>query len=123
MKSESARKSELVKVSRAFGDYARRIEDQFTVGMPDIIYGIKDGPTCLIEAKLIESGSFGPTPRQKIELERWHNPRQGRISLLLGFDDDGYFYLHDVVDRTRAVDCMISYDNEPFHFFIRRYLR
>lgn len=130
MKNESRYKSELVKQGRAFGDYARRIEDQFAVGVPDILYGIEGGPTLLIEAKIIKGSTFGPSPRQYEELRRWAESGHGwevktRLSLVLGFDE-GYMYIqyyHGSDAGLTRDQCFPSDPGEKFPLFIRRFLK
>lgn len=117
---ESWYKTKLVKEGRQFGDYARRIEDKFSVGMPDILYRVKDGSAILIEAKMITGPTFGPEPRQLIELERWY--RAGGLGLMLGFADDAY-YLSYVCDPVQVKNCVVSDPGETFPLFIRRFLK
>lgn len=128
VKTENKLKSELVKEARRFGDYARRIEDKYTVGMPDILYGVEGGPTLLIEAKMItEKNGFAPTPRQHHELELWEKSGYGwngqlRFGALLGFAN-GLYYLHPVDVYARISDCLVSDAGEIFPLFLRRYLK
>lgn len=63
-------KRHLVRQARAEGCYARRFEDQFSVGFPDTMFIPKGGPVFFIEVKRVEGAKFGPSPRQLIELER-----------------------------------------------------
>lgn len=67
---EADYKRAIVKMVKANNpdNYARRIEDKFGVGFPDLIVRIDEGPVCFIEAKIIEGASFSPSPRQYIEL-------------------------------------------------------
>lgn len=121
---ESYYKTKLVKEGRRFGDYARRMEDKYAVGLPDILYGPNvhpSGATCLIEAKMINGATtFAPTPRQYVDLLRFDGP--GRASLMLGFQDGRYF-IHNYADVILVKDCLVSDPGEPFPLFIRRFLK
>lgn len=67
---ESDFKGEIVKKIRAEGGYGRRIEDQFAVGIFDVILIPKGGPVFFVEAKVIRSSNWGASTRQMIELQR-----------------------------------------------------
>lgn len=125
MKTESDLKTKFVKDLRSVdGWYATRIEDQYTVGRPDILVAVPWGPTLMIEAKVVKHQIFGPTPRQWIELQRFVTAvsHGGRRSLVLGFKE-GRMYLCDAADQVRLGDCLKSDMDEPPHIFIVRFLR
>lgn len=124
MKTESELKTEFVKKLRSVnGWYATRIEDQYTVGRPDILVGVLYGPTLMIEAKVVKHQIFGPTPRQWVELQRFAlgSPHAIRRSLVLGFKE-GRMYLCEAADQVRLGDCLKSDMDEPPHLFIMRFL-
>lgn len=122
-KLESELKSELVKACKADAYcYARRLEDQYAVGLPDLIIAPGGLPTCLIEAKRVEHRKFAPTPRQYIELARFNNSPSFRRGLILGFKD-GLFYLHNYVEEITIDKCEASDPGEAFPMFLRRFLR
>lgn len=122
-KDESDYKSELVKAGRAFGDYARRLEDRYTVGMPDILYAPKDSVlTLLIEAKLVTGGILSPSPRQGYELDLWNKSGKDRLGLVLGFEKD-IMYLTSDLSGAKIGLCARSDPGEPFYHFIRRFLK
>jgi hypothetical protein len=102
--------------------YARRIEDQYAVGLPDLIVAPEGFPTCMIEAKRVEHRKFAPSPRQYIELGRFDNAPASRRSLILGFKD-GLYYLHNYVEEITIDDCEVSDTGETFPMFLRRFLR
>lgn len=119
-KTENELKTELVKKIRAVpGWYARRLEDQYAVGLPDMLVGMPDGPGFLIEAKRVEHQSFGPTPRQMIDLLRWEDGKS-RGSVLLGFKE-GRYYLHPVAERAIIGGCVAGYPGESFNDQLTRY--
>ncbi len=129
---ESNHKTKLVKDLRLAGWYARRIEDQYAVGIGDMIVGIPFGPTVMVEAKMVAHQSFGPTPRQMIELDRWSrrgqmgkvitdfgDPVMARLSWVLGFKN-GLMYLHTAQEQVKLEDCMAQTPGEhPVEFFTR----
>jgi hypothetical protein len=130
LKSESDLKTEFVNsVKQVPGWYATRIEDQYRVGIPDILIGIPYGPSVMIEAKRVAHQSFGPSARQWIELQRWdtapfHDNGQHvlRMSWLLGFKE-GVMYLHTAADQVKIGDCLASTPGELPHNFILRFLQ
>lgn len=125
---ESNHKTKLVKALKERGWYARRIEDQYAVGIPDILVGIPFGPTLMVEAKMVAHQSFGPTPRQMIELDRWTKRGRDavggeditfRLSWVLGFKN-GLMYLHTAQEQVKLEDCMAQTPGEhPVEFFTR----
>lgn len=125
---ESNHKTKLVKELRAAGWYARRIEDQYGVGIPDIVVGIPFGPTVMVEAKMVPHQSFGPTPRQLIELNRWSDRAKSqsvysphyRLSWILGFKE-GLMYLHTAVEQVKIGDCLAQLPGEPAAEFFTRF--
>lgn len=74
----------VVAAQRRAGGYARRIEDQYAVGIPDLIIGVPDRGLMMVEAKVFTGSTFGPTPRQFVELCRIEDG--GGTAALLGFN-------------------------------------
>lgn len=70
MRTESTVKAEMVRKARLSSWYARRFEDQYAVGIPDLTLIPVGGPVYWIEMKLLKGTTFGPTPRQAEELVR-----------------------------------------------------
>ena len=95
MKNENECKTAFCTDMRATGGFARRIEDQYGVGIPDMLCVPRGGPVFLIEAKIIRSPRWGATPRQGIELKRWQDVTDTRgngtvaYACELGFDPEG----------------------------------
>lgn len=128
-KSENELKTALVKDLQKAGWFARRLEDQYGVGLFDMLVGIPFGPTVAIEAKRVEHQSFGPTLRQKIELDRFVNNSdevvdaayvQFRMSWLLGFKE-GLMYLYTAADTAKLSDCVAQLPGEPAAQFFTRF--
>jgi hypothetical protein len=127
-KTENELKTALIKDLRNAGWYARRLEDQFAVGLMDMLVCIPYGPTVAIEAKRIAHQTFAPTPRQYIELERFaahsitdmYPPR--RFSWLLGFQN-GLMYLHPLAKSAKIEDCLEQLPGEHPTVFIKRFLQ
>lgn len=70
MKNEADVKRAMVKDLKSRGCYARRIEDAFSVGFPDMVVLIPDYPFFPSEVKMIRGNKFGPTGRQHEEMNR-----------------------------------------------------
>lgn len=69
-KSEADIKRDVIAALKKEGGYGRRIEDQYSVGMPDTILIPKGGPVFFAEFKIIRAANWGATPRQFEELRR-----------------------------------------------------
>ncbi len=82
---------------------------------------------------MVAHQSFGPTPRQMIELDRWTKngqmgkvvtdfgtPVMARLSWVLGFKGK-LMYLHTAVEQVKLEDCMEQYLNEPPADFFKRF--
>lgn len=107
---ESDVKSALVKVVRFEGGYGRRIEDQFGVGILDTIIIPKGYPVFFIEAKIIKGKTFGPTPRQYIEMLEildadQHDLPSTAVPVLLGWMN-GVHYFRAPIQETTPDDCL-----------------
>lgn len=70
-KTENECKTAFCTDLRNSGGFGRRLEDQYGVGVPDMLCVPRGGPVFLIEAKIIRSASWGATPRQALELRRF----------------------------------------------------
>jgi hypothetical protein len=105
MTFESECKTKFIKNCRKIGAYARRIEDQFAVGVLDMIVVFEEYPVCFLEGKVVEHQSFGPTERQYVEgckilsLEGGHS-----IPLLVAWDKQGGFYIHEWTRKANITD-------------------
>jgi len=86
--SESTEKTRLIKQVKEAGGYGRRLEDQYGVGLLDMVVILPVLPVFFIEAKLVKSNSFEPTPRQAIEMDRINNVKGDAVALLIGIDID-----------------------------------
>lgn len=86
MKTEGEWKTVICSQLRDAGWYARRIEDQFGVGFPDMITKKINRVPMLVEAKMVRGRYFEPTARQLIDLRQLHNPPYC-YAILLGIDD------------------------------------
>lgn len=121
MSEESEKKTALVKAFKKLGHYGRRIEDQYGVGFPDLILGIKNYPMFVCEAKVIRNKTyFEPTPRQYVELTRLSLAPKHIVPCLLGFDGDE-LYLHKAAKRAIIVECVKKRDDETVIDFFKRF--
>lgn len=86
--NESQLKTKMVKKIKEEGGYARRLEDQFAVGIPDVIAILPNLPVIFIEAKIIRGQHFSASPRQALEIERLNTPSPSHaMAMLLGFKE------------------------------------
>lgn len=90
---ESELKTKLKEQAKKLGWYARRVEDQFAVGILDMIFVMPGGPTFFAEVKIVKSCKFGASDRQFIEMARIEkcaplDPPQYAYAILVGYDPD-----------------------------------
>ena len=94
----------MAKSMKEHGGYARRIEDQYAVGVMDMILIPLDLPVFMAEVKIVRGQTFGPTARQLLELERIRTVafKAGHvIPVMIGFKDATY-YFHE---PKQIIDC------------------
>jgi hypothetical protein len=109
--NESDYKTAIVKKAKKAGWYARRIEDKYGVGFPDMIIRPKRLPVCFIEAKIITGRQFSPSPRQYIELRDIDDTCS--IAIVLGiepFSDGAMYHFSLPVPVARIGECDYSLD-------------
>jgi hypothetical protein len=120
---ESTLKSKMAAEINATGNYARRFEDKFLIGFPDMMVIIRHLPVVFfIEAKMITSSTFEPRARQYLELERLGAGGVG-IPLLLGFRSYDEAYLSPLVVRARIADSTQKRPGEKYVDFISRFYK
>jgi len=116
--SESSIKRDMVKSMHEGGGYARRFEDQYTVGTYDMILIPLGLPAFFAEVKIIKDHVFGPTPRQAIELQRIIDAagQSGHvIAVMIGWKD-GVFYFSRPKMRINRIDCFsVTTSDMPFY--------
>lgn len=117
---ESKKKTALVKRIRKQGGFAKRIEDAYSVGFPDLVIIIPNGPVFFAEGKIIRGGFFAPTPRQGLELERIDISSGIAVPCLVGFDGEK-LYLHTRADRAKIDGCLLKRDDELEIDFFKRF--
>lgn len=114
-------------VKRMFAEkgYARRIEDQFSVGFPDLITIPRNGPTLFLEIKIIRGLSFGVTERQLIEIQRINDARRELCAFMVGYKD-GTFYYSPAAKSVKIQDCYRQQDclnlSQNLRYFVEHYL-
>ena len=118
--NESGVKSAIVKAIRDEGGYARRIEDQFSVGMPDLVLIPNRCPVVWAEVKLVSGRTFHPTQRQLIELHRLYRSPYS-IPIMIGWKA-GTHYISPPKITARLEECDAQEDGESIGDFIRRAL-
>lgn len=113
MMLESDAKRKIVENVKQRGGYARRIEDQFSVGFPDLIIQTSEKmPVFFVEAKIITGNTFGPTPRQYVEMGRLRVSKYA-VPVLAGWKN-GVWYFIDRCEKAHVTDCYLSPDGMDF---------
>lgn len=117
-KLENEYKAAIVASVNKAGGYATRVEDQYRVGLLDLILSLPQTGIVLAEAKRFTGNVFEPSPRQYIEMCRVDDG--GGVALLIGVKADRY-YLHGthrmaqtVKGRVLADHCVVQKDGEGF---------
>lgn len=82
---ESHLKTQLVRQCKERGWYARRFEDQYAVGVLDIIIVPTGFNTLFLEAKVTDGLKFAPTERQYIEGQRVLEASGHALPILVGW--------------------------------------
>lgn len=118
---ESDFKDQIVREIRKEGGYARRIEDRFSVGQPDMFLVPKLCPAIWVEAKIIRGNFLIPRPRQFIELQRIYRPPHC-ITYMIGWKDD-LMYIAPPDVKTHMMSCTVSELGETAGDFIRRAIK
>lgn len=110
--NEANFKRRIVDNIKARGGYARRIEDQFSVGFPDLIIQTSENmPVFFVEAKIVRGPVFGPSPRQYVEMKRLMVSRYA-VPVLAGWD--GKMLLHRRAVSAYVTDCFMQPDGCDF---------
>lgn len=108
-RSESQEKTMAVAEVIARGGYARRLEDQYTVGMPDMIVALRNYPVVMLEAKILRGNSFGPSPRQWVEMKRMMTSGCVHIfPMCMAFSNEGYHFatILEEVTELKSPTCL-----------------
>jgi hypothetical protein len=111
-------KRKMIKSMHEAGGYARRIEDQYAVGVYDTILIPHGLPVFMAEVKVIRGTHFGPTPRQMVELQRVTDVAalSGHvIPVMIGWQE-GVFYFHKPKMVINKTDCFsVTTSDVPFY--------
>lgn len=105
--TESDVKRKISEVMKENNGYARRLEDQYSVGIFDMLLIPKGLPVFTAEVKIIRANVFGPTPRQHIELLRLQEVAADGghvIPVMIGWQA-GNYYFHKPQARINKSDC------------------
>jgi hypothetical protein len=111
-------KRDMVKSMREGGGYARRLEDQYAVGIYDMVLIPPGLPVFTAEVKIIRANTFSPTPRQFVELQRIQFVAKDGghvIPVMIGFKD-GVYYFHKPKPIIERTDCFsVTTSDIPFY--------
>lgn len=122
---ESKAKTLLAKKLRDAGHYGRRHEDQFAVGILDLIIALKDDDvTYHCEAKIINGLQFKPRERQFTEALRINGlNNKGAVAILMGYkEEEKLWYIAKKFDKVvRLTDCVKQHAGEPFADLLNRW--
>lgn len=116
--NEAEVKRHMVKSMKESGGYGRRIEDQYGVGIFDIILIPFGLPVFMAEVKIVRISVFGPTARQQIELGRIKhvaNDKGHVIPIMIGWRN-GVYYFSPPKPIIRAEECFsVTTRDMTFH--------
>lgn len=121
---ESRVKTALVKKLKERGHYARRIEDQYGVGILDIVTAFKnDDKTWFIEVKIINGNYFGMTERQGIEALKLQKTGNSSVAVCVaGYNErEGTWYISAPTVKVHVDDCMKQETGELFENLLTRW--
>lgn len=121
MNEESEYKTALCNALKKEGTYARRIEDEFSVGFPDMIIIPPAAKIFFVEAKVVRAKFFDPSPRQYVELMRLSKSAHC-VACLLGFMG-GELYLHTITQRATLGGSTKKKDDETLTQFFNRFYK
>lgn len=126
-KLESFYKREMVKAVKAAGGYARRIEDQYGVGILDTIFKLPDTDVIFAEAKRFTHNQFALSGRQWIEAKQIVDA--GGYAASIGIRITGQeriFIFGCPLDKSGTVyarDCVAQEPGEDFVALLQRWYR
>lgn len=120
---ETKLKNKLIEEIKKEGGYARRIEDQFAVGMPDMVVCYHSTGLVLLEVKVAATikTAYGATPRQAIEIKRIVQAG-GKAALLGILTDYTEMALSPGLTATRIDREERRRGGETFERLLKRYL-
>ena len=122
--NEADVKRSIVKSMHEGNGYARRLEDQYAVGVYDMIIIPLGLPVFTAEIKIVRGDAFGPTPRQYIELGRIEKAAAlgGHvIPVMIGWKN-GVYYFHKTQTHIKCSDCFsVTTSDMPFYKQIALY--
>lgn len=103
--TEADEKRKIIQNMKDNGGYGRRIEDSYGVGIFDTILVPKGLPVFFAEIKMVRNTTFGPTPRQFVELQRIEKlVSECAIPVMIGIKGDTY-YFHPPSPKIDIRDC------------------
>lgn len=106
---EAGHKAVIAKTIKVAGGYARRIEDQYAVGILDMVVILPNSTiTFFAEFKMVRGLSFGMTPKQHDEaktITNAHNPHARAV--LVGIKDRVLYFSYPS-EKTSIKDAILS---------------
>lgn len=95
--NEADVKRRAVKILQDAGWYARRHEDQFGVGFPDMLIRGPKIDSIWAEWKVFDGNVFGPTLRQFVELQRIQAVHPRPCTCVIGYKRGVYWISRPVI--------------------------
>jgi len=121
VQSEADWKRWMVESCKAHGHYARRIEDQYAVGVLDCIFIVR-GHAVFAEVKRYKGNYFEPTPRQYVEMKRIIDA--GGNAVLIGCEP-GLVSFSPLTKQAHRADSLVRHyvmDFGPFPTMLINYM-
>jgi len=116
--NEADVKRKIIRSMKENGGYGRRLEDQFAVGLYDLLLIPKGLPVFTAEVKVFKDNLFGPTPRQLVELMDVRDVAANAghvIPLMIGYKN-GVFYFHKAAASIHYKNCFsVTTSEMNFH--------
>lgn len=127
---ESDHKTKMVATIKKRGGWARRIEDQYGVGILDMIVCTPHTGMFVVEAKRFTNKFFEPSPRQYVEALNVMNA--GGVAALVGFKGNKMYVANgnlanhtskSVKGRVYEEDCVVQRDDEDVYDTLIRWYK
>ena len=120
-------KRNMIKAMKDRGGYGRRIEDQYGVGIVDTVLIPRGLPVFFAEVKIVRAATFGPTPRQWVELQRITEAAEEKphaIPILIGYKVESktyYFHKPQVVVTCQECFSVTTSDMDFYDQLVQYY--
>lgn len=123
-KLESEHKTQMVKLVQGVGGYARRFEDQYSVGTPDCVFILPQRVPVFAEVKRFTGNVFQPTPRQWVELDRIQKSSTKVAAAVIGVRFHDKILTYYIANNQHVVDIRYTtvWSNRDFIAALEKFL-